>query len=715
MSVVPDELNLRRQARTPVIRAAEAAECGLACLAMIAGRHGQAITLNGLRQRFPASLQGLTVKDLIGIAAPLGLAGRALRLEVDDLSKLRLPAVLHWNLNHFVVLTAVTRHSAVIHDPARGRREITPRDLDGSFTGVAIEFWPIGDFQTEPALAAPKVRLDSLWSKLSGFWSSFALVLLLSAALQVFAFALPFQVQLVVDEGILHSDRDLLLVLALGFGAIVVLQGAVETLRSGAVNVFGHLMAYQMTGNVVRHLFKLPTSFFEKRHVGDILSRITSVAAIQDTLTKGAVSAIIDGFMALFAVILLFVYSPLLAGIVLATVALNLTIALSILPTMRARTEEKIAAAAREQSHMVETLRGATTLRVMGGEAQRENEWRRLYADVVNAGVSIGRFQVGLGASQLTIGGLQTVLILYYGALAVIAGDGFSVGMLYAFLSFRQTFTDRTNALVNQLLQFRFLSLHLERVADIVTTRTEAGFTAVEAAPTGDIALREVSFRYGEGGRTILRDIDLEIHDGEFVAFIGPSGQGKSTLMKLLLGLATPSVGQVAIGGQPMTSESWRAWRKTVGFVAQDDRLFSGTLAENIAFFDDDLSMDRVLAAAEQACIHNDIDQMPMGYETLVGDMGAALSGGQRQRILLARALYRQPRILILDEGTANLDEETELDVVDLIAGFSGTRIVVAHRPALVARADRVLIVRDGAVTQQRREAAHRDIERVTA
>lgn len=696
------ELNFSRRRRLPVIQGAEAAECGLVCMAMVARYHGHDVDLNGLRQRFSLSMSGATLRSIMGLADGLGFAPRALRVELSALDKVRLPAILHWDLNHFVVLKSVRNGKAVIHDPAAGARTYSLDDLSKHFTGVALELTPSDTF--EKVTARAPIKLTSLWSKMVGFWPAFFQILGLSVALQIAAFAMPFQMQLVVDEGIFRADRDLLTVLAIGFGALVIIQASIEALRAWALQVFGQMLSFQMVGNLVRHLMRLPSDWFEKRHVGDIMSRIGSASAIQDVLTRGVIAAIIDGLMAVVAIIILLLYSPTLTAVVVGAVAINLALAFAVFPALKARTEEQIIERAREQSHIMETVRAATTIKVMGREAERESSWRNLYANAINAAVSVSKFQISLSFTQGLITGLQTVLVIYLGARTILAGDGFSVGMLFAFLSFRQTFTDRANALINQAIQFKFLTLHLDRLADIVTAEVE---TSSAAAPPrlevrGGMTLTDIGFRYGAADRAILEGLNLTVEPGEFLAITGASGGGKTTLLKLMLGLRHPTEGAITLDGQTATPDLWRAWREQVGVVAQDDRLLSGTIADNIAFFDPDLDMARVQQAAYAAQVHDDIGRMPMQYLSLVGDMGSTLSGGQKQRVLLARALYRQPRILILDEGTANLDVQTEEVIADLIAQLPITRIVVAHRPALLKRADRVLVVEGGKLSPAR-------------
>jgi ATP-binding cassette subfamily B protein RaxB len=696
---LPDQLNFTGRRRLPVVLASEAAECGLACLAMVARYHGHDVDLNGLRQRFSLSLTGMSLRSLIAVADQFGFSSRPLRVELSALDKVKLPAILHWDLNHFVVLRSVSRNSAVIHDPAVGARTLSLEDVSRHFTGVALELTPAAGF-TRVAARAP-MRLSSLWSQMHGMWGAIGQVIALSAALQIAAFAAPFQIQLVVDEAIFRSDQDLLFVLALGFGALVVVQAAIEALRGWALRVFGHLLSFQIVGNLVRHMMRLPADFFEKRHVGDIFSRIGAVQPIQEAITRGVVAAIIDGLMAFIAATVLFFYSPMLAAIVIFAVALHLAIVFALFPGMRHRMEEEILARAKEQTHLLETVRAATTIKLMGREAERESVWRNLYAEMTNAGISIGKYQLSMQFVQTLISGLVYVVIIYFGARLILNNEGFSVGMLYAFLSFRQTFNDRATSFINQLVQFRLMGLHLDRLGDIVTAMPETETTAVKSLDVkGAIAVRELSFRYGAADPFVLRDVDLAIAPGDFVAITGPSGGGKTTLLKLLLGLHRPTSGTIDLDDNRADPDLWRAWRAHVGFVAQDDRLLSGTIADNIAFFDPDLDMEKVHAAAMAARVHDDIMRTPMQYLGLVGDMGSTLSGGQRQRVLLARALYGAPRVLFLDEGTANLDEETEAAIADLIESMPITRIVVAHRPALIRRAQRVFLLKDHKVVE---------------
>jgi ATP-binding cassette subfamily B protein RaxB len=345
----------------------------------------------------------------------------------------------------------------------------------------------------------------------------------------------------------------------------------------------------------------------------------------------------------------------------------------------------------------MESIRAATTIKIMGQESVRENSWRNVYSKSFNSKMSVVRAEQVLTFLQQIVLGLQFMLILYLGTRNILNAKGFSIGMLVAFLAFRQTFTDRAHSLVQQGLQFGMLRLYIDRLGDIITQEAEAKPGAlIPIDVKGDISMRSVSFRYGATDRLVLQNINFDIKGGDFISITGPTGSGKSTLMKLLLGLQLPTEGSILLDGQQAGPELWRAWRAKAGVVMQDDRLMSGSLADNIAFFDPDMSMERVIEAATQAQVHEDIIRMPMTYQTLVGDMGSSLSGGQKQRVLLARALYRKPEILLLDEGTANLDPATEEVIADMLTQLDITRIVIAHRPALIDRSSRVVRIVNG-------------------
>jgi ATP-binding cassette, subfamily B, bacterial CvaB/MchF/RaxB len=674
----------------PVLQT-ELAECGLACLAMVAAHHGHKINLAGLRQLYPVSMKGATLGQLMSVASSIDLAPRAVRLETDELGQLQVPAILHWDLNHFVVLEKVLPGGgAIILDPATGRRKVGAQQLGRHFTGVALELSPTPEFK--PLEARPRTRLSQLWTRIVGFKRALGQILTLSLLLQLTALLLPFYLQLAIDGTIAQGDANFMTLLLVGFGIVFALNAALAALRSWVVLTVGQSISFQLGGNVVRHLLRLSTGWYERRHVGDIISRVGSIQPIQALLTHGLVKVFIDGVLAVTTLVVMALISPTLMLIVLVTALAFLAVGLLLYPGLQQRTEEEIIARANEETFILESIRAIRSIKLHGHEAVRENAWRNRYADVISASYKARTYEIRMALAEDLLSGLQLLLVVYVGALSVIAG-GMTIGLLIAFTAYRSSFMTSAVALVDQWQKWRLLRVHLERLSDIVGEPREqisAPAAGERRAAAPAIIVDKASFSYDRGDQPILKEISLDIPAGGFVAITGQSGCGKTTLMRLMLGLLPPNEGRILVDGVPLGPATLGQWRSRIGVVMQDDALLTGTLADNICFFDPAPDRDYIETVAIAARIHDDIMKMPMGYDSLVGDMGAALSGGQRQRLLLARALYRDPDVLFLDEGTANLDEATEEAIADLIAGLQVTRIVVAHRPALVRRAHEV-------------------------
>lgn len=684
-----------RNGHLPVILQTEATECGLACMAMIARYYGHNVDLNVLREKHLISLKGASLKSLMAIAGSLHLAPRPLRLDMEHLEKLQLPAILHWDLNHFVVLKKITRTKAHIIDPGLGLRVMPLSKFSTHFTGIALELSPTAEFSPINARLTPHLRL--LWHRLVGLKRAIFQTLTLSILLQLVLLISPFYLQLVVDAALPRTDHHLLWVLMLGFGVLALIRALSEASRSWAILVYGNQMSLQMVGNVFRHLIRLPTSYFEKRHVGDLISRIGSTKPIQEALTQSVVAVLIDGLMALLMLIVMFLYAPLLGTIVLASVALLILITILIYPHLRRTQEEAIFAGALENTHVIETIRASTTIKLFGREATREAAWRNLYTDFINANVEYGKYTIWQRFAETTLIGLQLIFVVFAAAKIMMAdGSNFTVGMLLAFLAYRQYFTDSVTQLLQKAIEFRLLSLHMDRLADIIFAETEKRTDDIKLGTEeikGDIELKNLWFRYSPLDPWIIENYSTTLSAGTVTTFTGLSGGGKTTLMKLILGLYTPTKGDILIDGKPLSEIGLNHWRSRLGVVMQDDQLLSGSIADNISFFDPEIDMQKVIRAAKAAKVHDDIAAIPMDYMSMVGNMGSVLSGGQRQRVLLARALYHDPKVLCLDEGTANLDVETEKQIVATLKSLPITRIIVAHRPAFIKASDRVLVI----------------------
>lgn len=700
--------------QVPMIYQAEAAECGLASLAMIAGRYGSQYDLRSLRGQFPAFLRGARLTQLIECADKLKMIARPLRLEVGEVQMLKTPCILHWDLNHFVVLVKTGTNRVYIHDPASGRRCMKIDEFAKHFTGIALEVIPALDFQ--PNKIATTVSLSNILGKMVGWKRSMILIFAMAFALEVLGLMGPMFNQWVVDEVISSGNVELLNVLVLGSGLLLVSQVVIGLTRSWAVLYMSTNFGIQWSSNVFGHLLRLPLAWFERRHLGDIVSRVSSVHTIQRTLTTGFIEASIDGLFATVTLLMMFIYNSQLSCVVICSVICYGALRFVSYGPIKAANEESLSLEAKENSFFLESVRGIQAIKLFGKESERRSRWLSLVADVTNRALRTERFVLGFDLLNTAVAGGQMLLMFWLGANLVIDGR-LTIGALFAFTAYGATFSARAISLVNQISEFRMLSLHSSRLADVVLEPPERrppdGVPATQHAAR--IEFSDVSFRYDESTPWLLRHANLVIEPGESVVIVGPSGCGKTTLVKLLLGVLQPCEGEVRFGGVPIHKLSANSYAQAFGSVMQEDHLFSGSLAENISFFDSTIDYCRVIECSKIASVHNDIEALPMGYQTLVGDMGATLSGGQKQRILLARAFYKRPRALILDEATSHLDIAKEREVNSFIKTLLISRISVAHRPETIAMADRLIeIVASGGLrevdVEARPNAVHNEL-----
>jgi len=688
--------------RLPVILQTEAAECGLACLAMVAAHHGLHSDLPTMRQRFSVSLKGTTLADLVRLGGQLQLNARALRAEMEHLPELAMPCVLHWDLNHFVVLKEVSRGVAVIHDPARGVRRLPLAEVSKHFTGVVLELTPQADFR--PHTARQSVTLRQLLGRVTGLRRSLVQIFTLALALEAFMLLAPFFMQWVVDSVLVGLDRDLLVTLGLGFGLLVLITVATGAIRSWAVLHLSTTLNLQWLANVFAHLMRLPVSWFEKRHTGDVMSRFGAVQKIQQTLTTSFIEAMLDGVLVVVTLAMMFVYSGTLTAIALASVVLYAGLRWLLFRPLREATEESIIFEAKRASHFMESLRGVQSIKLFNRQEDRQARFMNLVVDAMNANIATRKLDLTFSVGHKLVFGLERIAMVWVGALLVM-DHRFSVGMLFAFIAYKEQFAQRVSALIDKVVDVKMLKLEGERLADIVLTEPEQQpeYAARTHELPASLELRNIHFAYAETEADVVRGLSLSIEPGESVAIVGPSGCGKTTLLKLMLGVHAPQSGEIRVGGQPLSKVGLRAWRDMIGTVMQDDQLFAGSITDNISFFDPTADLAWVAECARIAAVQSDIEAMPMGFNTLIGDMGGSLSGGQRQRILLARALYKRPKILFLDEATSALDIDREREVNQAIKQLALTRVIVAHRPETIASASRVIVMNDGRVAQDLR------------
>lgn len=694
-----DRLSFGFSKPLPLILQTEASECGLACIGMVAAYYGYRTDLMNLRNRFPVSLKGATLADLIRVAGELNLNARPLKLDLEDLSKLRLPCVIHWNLNHFVVLKSVGSTKAVIYDPSEGIRTLPLSEVSESFTGVALEIWPGNHFK--PQERRQPLKLRALMGYVTGIGASCAHILTLALALEVFALVSPFFLQWVVDDVLVSGDRNLLTTLGIGFGILLLMQEAVSAMRAWVIMYLSTTLNLQWRGNVFAHLLRLPVQYFEKRHLGDVVSRFNSIDLIQRTLTTSFIEAIVDGLLTVVTLVVMAMYSQMLSSIAIIAMLLYAISRIAWFAPLRSATEEQIVHAARQQSHFLESVRGVKTIKLFQRQDERRAMWLSLLVDQLNAELRTQKLQLLYKMLNGVFFGIENILIIWAGAALVLDGN-FSVGALMSFHAYKGQFNSRFSSLIDKFFEVKMLQLQGERLADIVLSEPEASEAplglSTEHAPEPSIVLRNVRFRYSDHEPFTLDGIDLSVSPGESVAIVGQSGCGKTTLLNVMLGLLPPTEGEIVIGGTPLRQLGLAQIRAMVGTVCQDDVLFAGSIGDNISFFDPTPDRSWIAECAARAAIAADIATMPMGYNTLVGDMGTVLSGGQKQRLLLARALYKRPRILFLDEATSHLDIGREQEVNRAVKSLNMTRIIIAHRPETIASANRVVVIEGGKI-----------------
>lgn len=686
-------LDLRWQRRVPVIHQTETAECGLACLAMICGHFGKNIDLIYLRRKFNLSARGATLAGINGIAEQLGMATRALSLELDELRVLKTPCILHWDFSHFVVLVSVKRNRYVLHDPARGIRYISREEMSRYFTGVALEVWPGSEFQSETLQT--RISLRSLINSIYGIKRTLAKIFCLSVVIEAINLLMPVGTQLVMDHAIPAGDRGLLTLISAALMFFILLKAATSTLRAWSSLVMSTLINVQWQSGLFDHLLRLPLAFFERRKLGDIQSRFDSLDTLRATFTTSVIGFIMDSIMVVGVCVMMLLYGGYLTWIVLCFTTIYIFIRLVTYGNYRQISEECLVREARAASYFMETLYGIATVKIQGMVGIRGAHWLNMKIDAINSGIKLTRMDLLFGGINTFVTACDQIVILWLGAGLVIDNQ-MTIGMFVAFSSFRGQFSERVASLTSFLLQLRIMSLHNERIADIALHEKEEKKPEIEiVADMGPISLETngLSYRYDSQSAPIFSALSLSVAPGESVAITGASGAGKTTLMKVLCGLFEPDSGRVLINGIDIRQIGINNYHRMIACVMQDDRLFSGSIRENICGFAEEMDEEWMVECARASHIHDVIMNMPMGYETLIGELGEGLSGGQKQRIFIARALYRKPGILFMDEANSALDSESEHFVNVAIKNMNITRVIIAHRETTLRTVDRVISI----------------------
>ena len=690
-------------AQLPIIRQTLASECGLTCIAMIANYLGVGADLVELRKQHSLSLSGATLKGITEICGRLRLSTRAVTCAVPELRKLRTPCLLHWRFNHFVVLRSANRSHVVIHDPARGIVREKYGQVAEAFTGVALEVSRAPGFRkTRPP---PKLRLSGLLPVNLNMLRTLLGGLVLALICELLVLASPFYLQVVIDQVLGKGDALLLNTLCVGFGVMLVFQVIANTMRQLTFQYLSQVSVFDMTARILDKLLALPLAYFRDRDLGDVQHRVQSTRRVQNFIVHSAPAFLLDVLFFVLIVGLMTAYDrdlTMLAIIVTATWCLWRAI---VFPLGLRLSNDIALSESFVETHFLETLRAVQTIKLANGEAARLSEWRDLFANGINEKIKAGNLAVLDSAiRQLLFQGLRVVCI-YFLARKALEGQ-MSIGMVSAFVAYLGMFITRAGGIVDRSIEYKLLQVPLDRLADIVFNEDEptAQGGAERKRSEDEVELRHVAFTYGEQQPWILKDCSCRIPKNGFTAIAGRSGTGKSTLLRLMAGVESVSEGEIFVGGIAVRDWRTQSLRSRTATVFQEDCLLKGSVAENIALFDGKPEPDRVRRAAKRACVDVEIEALPMGYETRIGDLGSSLSKGQLQRILIARAFYRRPKLLLLDEATSGLDARLEKRVIQSISQLDATRVVITHSDRMLEAADEVLWLHKGMLQLSRPE-----------
>jgi ABC-type bacteriocin/lantibiotic exporter with double-glycine peptidase domain len=689
--------------RVPVVLQLNAVECGAACLAMILGYHGRTVRLTDCRYICGAGRDGTTAQTLAKAARSFGLRVRAFSVEPKDLEHLSLPAIAHWQFNHFVVVERWSPKQVDIVDPGAGRRRLSPAEFEAGLTGVVLTFEPGIHFERVRERATPPWRTYAAsMLRAPGAASLLTQVFGASLCLLILGLALPLFTKVIVDRVLPLRNVGVMGILAAGLVLAVAAQAMAACLRGALLLSLRSRLDTQMMLGFFEHLLSLPFRFFQQRNSGDLLMRLSSNTMIREALTTQSLSAILDGGLVIGYLAILAARDGLFCALACGAGLLQIALLFATARLRADLNQRELAAQSESQSYLVEALSGVAALKASGAEDHALEHWSSLFSTELNAALRRGQLSVVVDSITTMLRALSPLLLLWVGTFEVLHGR-MSLGTMLALIALASAFLEPLSSLVANGQRMQLAAAHLDRISDVLNAEPEQDPRIVEAAPRlrGHIEFRNVSFRYDPNAPFVLRNISFSIEPGQKTALVGKTGSGKSTLAMLLLGLYEPTEGDILVDGVSLRTLNYRAIRSQFGVVLQEPFLFSGSLRQNIGFGQPDMGFDAVLGAAQMAEIGDEIEQMPMAYETRIAEGGTGLSGGQRQRVSLARALARKPTVLVMDEATSHLDVVTESRVEKNLSALACTRIVIAHRLSTICDSDQILLLEGGRIAER--------------
>ncbi|HEY5937693.1 MAG TPA: peptidase domain-containing ABC transporter [Kofleriaceae bacterium] len=684
----------------PFVQQLEWTDCGAASLCMVMAYHGKETKLAEVREAMGIGRDGVSAKAILDTAERYGLTGRGIKVDVSQVKLLKPGTILHWEFNHFVVFERVVKGGAVrIVDPATGPRDVRIDEFGKCFTGVAIELITTDRFTKTKA---EKGRLKRYVRELMSEKGLFTRVIIVSLALRLIALAMPLMTGMIIDRVVPRSDYDLLYVCLAAIGGMTAFNLLSEVIRMHLLLHLRISLDTRMTLGFLDHMVSLPFAFFQRRSTGDLMMRVESNGTVREIVTSKSMSAVIDGLFVLLYAGVIFYVSPTLGIITLVMASAEALVFLCARPTFHRLLAADLDKQAKAHSYMVQLLGGIETLKCAGAERLGVEKWSNLYTDELNIKMRRARASAYVDGIRGAIASLGPMLILTIGASNVMDGK-MTLGMMLAMNSLATSLFGPLSQLVSSALELQLVKGHMDRIDDVLQTQLEQDRDTTQSPPRlrGQVSVRNVSFKYGEQAPLVVQDVSLDITPGMSVALVGPSGSGKSTLLGLLAGLHKPVKGDIQYDNRGLLEMDLRSIRQQIGIVPQHPFIFGGTIRENVALTSPGATLDRISAACKTSCLHDDISEMPMGYDTVVSDGGGSLSGGQRQRVAIARAVIRNPSLMLLDEATSALDNQTEKKVIEALERQRCTRITVAHRLSTIRNADLIVVMDKGRIVEQ--------------
>jgi ATP-binding cassette, subfamily B, bacterial len=684
----------------PFVQQLEWTDCGAASLCMVMQYHGKEVKLAEVREAMGIGRDGVSAKSILDTAERYGLAGRGIKVDISQVKLVKVATILHWEFNHFVVFERVNKDGSVrIVDPATGPRDVPAAEFAKAFTGVAIELTPT------PRMTKTKFekgRLKRYVDELLSEKGLFSRVIIVSLFLRLIALALPLMTGMIIDRVVPRSDYQLLYVCLATIGGMVAFNLISEVVRAHLLLHLRIALDTRMTLGFLDHMVSLPFQFFQRRSTGDLMMRVDSNGTVREIVTSKSMSAVIDGLFVLLYAAVIFYISPTLGIITIVMSGAEALVFLCARPTFTRLLAASLDKQAKAHSYMVQLLGGIETLKCAGAERLGLEKWSNLYTDQLNVSMRQARANAYVDGIRGAVASLGPMLILTIGATSVMTGK-MSLGTMLAMNSLATSLFGPLSALVHSALELQLVQSHMERIDDVLQTPVEQDRDAAKQPPRlkGHVSVKNLSFKYGEQAPLVVQDVSLEIPSGASVALVGPSGSGKSTLLNLLAGLYKPVGGQINYDNKPLHEMDLRGVRQQIGVVPQHPFIFGGTVRENVALSSPGATLDRIQAASKAACLHDDVAEMPMAYDTVISDGGGSLSGGQRQRVAIARAVLRNPTLMLLDEATSALDNQTEAKVIASLEKLRCTRITVAHRLSTVRNADLIVVMDKGRIIEQ--------------